>query len=159
MTKNVSGRPIDESLDALCKNCEACGKVFWLRERRFQSRARFMRRRFCSTECGSKSAGRPVDRFWSNVKTGSDCWEWRGSLFPNGYGIFYVNDKSVRAHRYSYELHKGTIPKGKMILHSCDNRKCVNPDHLRAGTARDNIMDALERGRAKPPVRYPKGAA
>jgi hypothetical protein len=68
-------------------------------------------------------------------------------LFAKGYGAVSVNGVKTRAHRLAYELSNGPIPAGKMILHSCDNRRCVNPAHLRPGTAQENWEDALTRGR------------
>lgn len=77
----------------------------------------------------------------------SGCIEWTGVLMPNGYGQFSVLNRHVYAHRFSYELHKGSIPDGLCVLHSCDNRGCVNPDHLSLGTKLDNAQDARSRGR------------
>lgn len=75
----------------------------------------------------------------------SGCWLWTGSLSPNGYGVF--GGAGHKAHRASYEFHKGPIPHGLWVLHSCDNRACVNPAHLRTGTRRDNIDDMVKRKR------------
>lgn len=82
------------------------------------------------------------------------CWEWTGHKYASGYGVLKVFGKDVSAHRYSYELHKGPIPEGMSILHSCDNKVCINPDHLRVGTHQENIAEAWERGRMRP---IPKG--
>lgn len=83
-----------------------------------------------------------------NPETG--CWEWTGWIHPKGYGIL-TNHKLVktRAHRFSYRKYRGPISDGKMVLHHCDNRKCVCPDHLYLGDARKNMADALARGRRK----------
>ena len=90
------------------------------------------------------------DRFWERVdrRGPDDCWEWTAGRVPAGYGAIKLSrGPVVKAHRFSYELHKGPIPKGALILHSCDNPGCVNPAHLRAGTAKDNTADALHRKR------------
>lgn len=78
-----------------------------------------------------------------------ECWEWGRSIGNHGYGFCY--DKKVGkvtvAHRISYELHFGKIPKGLCVLHKCDNRSCVNPKHLFLGTAKDNALDKINKGR------------
>ena len=80
----------------------------------------------------------------------SGCWEWqgitRGAIKGIGYGALTVKNKLTVAHRYSYEAFKGKIPEGMFVLHKCDNKPCVNPDHLELGTAKKNTEDAYERG-------------
>lgn len=82
----------------------------------------------------------------------SGCWLWLGTATPNRRGVDYgrlsVQGRSVRAHRYSYEAHKGAIQPGLNICHSCDNPLCVNPDHLFAGTHQDNADDRERKGRS-----------
>jgi hypothetical protein len=93
-----------------------------------------------------------VTRFESKVvKSESGCWEWSGSKFNAGYGIFCMagrGRKTFAAHRISWMMNSGQdIPPKMMICHKCDNRGCVNPDHLYLGTGRDNNMDTVSRGR------------
>lgn len=92
-----------------------------------------------------------MERFWGFVdKRGpDDCWEWTGSRHGGGYGLIGINGRSVRTHRFSYEIHKGPIPKGMKVLHTCDNPPCVNPGHLYAGSHQDNMDDKMEKGRHK----------
>lgn len=72
------------------------------------------------------------------------CWEWTGSK-KNGYGLY----GRTTAHQMSYQLHKGTIKKGLVVMHICDNRACLNPDHLKLGTNMENVQDKVSKGRAK----------
>lgn len=78
----------------------------------------------------------------------SGCWLWTGAALPSGYGQFKTAGHNL-AHRYSYEVHHGPIPSGLCVLHHCDNPACVNPDHLWAGTHRDNAIDKVIKGRAR----------
>jgi hypothetical protein len=77
----------------------------------------------------------------------SGCWLWLGSIATTGYGKSHYRGREISAHRLSYLLFVGEIPAGLHILHSCDERSCVNPQHLRAGTNADNVEDALKRFR------------
>ena len=86
--------------------------------------------------------------FWSKIKkVDSGCWEWQGYR-QHGYGMVakFNGKRETRAHRIAYWLTHGVMPKN-LILHSCDNRCCVNPAHLREGTHYDNVIDAIERRR------------
>jgi hypothetical protein len=95
----------------------------------------------------------PVEpRFWSKVNKTPTCWLWTGTFYPTGYGILRVTfpnspSRNLRAHRVSWELHFGPIPEGMWVLHRCDVRACVRPDHLLLGTNADNIADMLRRER------------
>ena len=85
-------------------------------------------------------------RFWSKVDMSYNCWLWTGSKSSDGYGRFGLNGKSVAAHRLAYGIVSGEMPT-EQVLHRCDNPPCVNPDHLKTGTHKDNMMDMMKRGR------------
>jgi hypothetical protein len=92
------------------------------------------------------------DRFWEKVDKSSEsgCWIWMGALSGSGYGHIRVGrscEGHIRAHRYSYILHRGEIADGMSVLHICDNRRCVNPYHLFLGTNVDNMRDKVNKGR------------
>ena len=80
-------------------------------------------------------------------KVPNSCWEWQKSLTKSGYGRFAVHPKTYRAHIVSHLLLKGEIPEGKFVCHSCDNPKCVNPEHLWLGSAKENTRDMINKGR------------
>lgn len=131
--------------------CEYCGQPFL-------AKLCYMRKglvRFCSRKC--YELGRvvsPAIRFWAKVdKRGeNECWPWLGAR-SSGYGKFGIRDgeSPQNAHRVAYALTHGEIPEGKQINHTCDNRRCVNPAHLYAGTAKQNTGDAINRGRWRSP--------
>lgn len=90
------------------------------------------------------------DKFWSKVDIRGDdeCWPWTGAIGTQGYGIFYQG-KQLYAHRVANELSLGSIPRGLIILHRCDNRVCCNPAHHIRGTRRDNALDRDEKSRVR----------
>lgn len=77
----------------------------------------------------------------------NNCWEWQKCVQGNGYGRLNFNRKSDYVHRFAYKAWIGNIPLKKDICHTCDNRKCINPEHLFVGSRKDNMQDAKKKGR------------
>ncbi len=133
--------------------CERCGNP--IRRKPYDTPSSFLKRRFCGYSCSNKTrtfTRVPMqERFWCKVKIGAptECWEWKAAVHPDGYGWFTGNptDRPRHAHRFAYQLSKGDIPDNLWVLHTCDNRICVNPNHLYLGNRRDNIKDCVDRNR------------
>jgi hypothetical protein len=86
----------------------------------------------------------PNGKFWTAIVfTSNNCWLWVKARNNNGYGL----TNGDKAHRYAWRLFNGTIPANKHVLHKCDVRNCVNPDHLFLGTHKDNMADMVKKGR------------
>ena len=86
-----------------------------------------------------------IEHFWSRVEKTSSCWLWTG--YKGRYGYLTFNGERMSAHRLAYTLTKGAIPNGKVVMHTCDNTLCVNPNHLELGSQQDNIADMIKKGR------------
>lgn len=89
--------------------------------------------------------------FLSKIHFSDCCWAWKGGITQSGYGALTLKiggkKKTYSAHRISYVIHKGEIPEGDLVCHSCDNKWCVNPDHLWVGSKRENALDAIWKGK------------
>jgi len=122
--------------------CRSCSLVF---------QPNTSREAWCSNDCRFK--------FHINPKWDvNECWEWDGAIFKKtGYGQFGSGKSGVyTAHKYSYQLFKGQVPEGLFVCHSCDNRKCFNPNHLWVGTHADNMNDMIQKGRSTLGNKYPQ---
>lgn len=101
------------------------------------------------------------DRFWLKVNKTDTCWLWTGARKESGHGVIGLGKREqglVRAHRLSWTIHNGNIPKGMLVCHKCDNPPCVNPDHLFLGSQLDNVRDCIQKGRKiDPPYKFGEG--
>ena len=87
------------------------------------------------------------DMFARSVRTESGCIELQGSTNQKGYTRVFVAGRPTPGHRAAYILANGAIPEGKLIMHKCDNRVCINPEHLCLGTDLENMRDCINKGR------------
>ena len=149
--------------------CTVCGRDFSLHERDIRHKpnpAKWLESPTCSISCGNLARWKPAketeEKFWAKVNKepgqgpNGDCWEWQGVINARGYGsTSYGRNRKIKgldgprpAHRISFSLHYGVELTGEQhILHSCDNRKCVNPAHLRIGHYKENAQDKVDRNR------------
>jgi hypothetical protein len=136
-----------------------CGTFFW-------SLTSLLRRGWgqcCTKACANKNR-KPygprtalAETFWQRVKVGPECWGWLGFTDRNGYGRIGKpgTQRSLFAHRVSWELHHGALKKGQMVCHRCDNPPCTNPAHLFLGSQADNLADMRQKGREARGERIP----
>lgn len=94
--------------------------------------------KFCCFEC----------QFWHSTKVSENgCIEWQGTRTAAGYGQVKYNGKTSRAHRVAWMIQLGEIPEGKLLMHQCDNPRCVNVAHLKPGTDKENMLECVARRR------------
>lgn len=135
------------------KKCLVCDGVF--NEKPRDSDLQWDRRSYCSMKCNNRSPERFTSIFLRLnkyvVKSDTGCWSWCGTKDGRGYGTISNRLGSgfspEKAHRVSYELYVGEIPNGMVICHKCDNPECTNPDHLFAGTQKENMQDCSRKNR------------
>jgi hypothetical protein len=130
-----------------CRNCQI---EFW----KIPAEIKRTRNNYCSKPCkGQFLAKESIKMFFLRTTKNGDCMEWDGAPNQKGYGVTRFKGRLTLAHRVSYILSHGEIGD-ELVLHKCDNRKCVNPAHLYAGTHHDNVVDMITRGRKHTKLKF-----
>ena len=141
-------RPRPEKRTGQFLECRNCKKSFYI------EKSQLNKAKFCSKPCYDNyqsSSLTDEENFWIKVAITDDdsCWEFTGFQNKTGYGSFKPRRqaRTTLAHRFSWKITYGPIPHDLFVLHGCDNKICVRPDHLFLGTQRDNVRDAIQKGR------------
>lgn len=141
--------PARERPDGLRPVCKACVA---LQARKYAPRntARKRRERSVLDVWSIVLSDEFASRYWSMVRRNdARCWDWLGSTY-RGYGQIAAGPFMMKAHRVAWAIHhRRPFPRGKLACHSCDNPNCVNPNHIWAGSSKDNLVDASRKGRLK----------
>lgn len=129
--------------------CAACGRKSVKRLDNVKATLRHGGSIYCSRPCANATVGSVQDRLARQSKKVDEtgCIEWTGYIRSDGYGSLRIDGKQVQAHRAAYEFAFGKIEDGLLVCHRCDNRKCINPEHLFLGTHQDNMKDMTEKNR------------
>ena len=122
----------------------ACGCGEWLEQYSHYGK----KRKYINTHYARTLYKPLIETLFKKVKKDGDCFVWTGAKNDKGYGQIAHKGKIIYVHRYSYELFNGIkIPRGKIVLHSCDNPACIHPNHLILGNQCENLHDAMEKKR------------
>lgn len=111
------------------------------------NRARFAGKDFSRDSATLERSGPDYVRFCDKLVVGESCWRWIGTIRKDGYGVFAIGTHPRAAHRVSWKLFRGALCPEEDVLHTCDNRWCVHPDHLFLGDQALNMADKTSKGR------------